>query len=188
MVGMGIGMGMTTDTPGYTHTDAYGATIAPIILASDKTELLRFKGDKTAWPVYLSIGNISKGVRHQPARYGSVLVGYLPVSKLHTFENNLVTEYHLFHYCMKWLVEPLVAAGQEGVEMVCADGMIQWVYPLLAAFIGDHPECYAKGNCRLGRRPQWSDLREVLTKRRNVLRNDKARQRRLRVSQGKTWT
>jgi hypothetical protein len=30
-----------------------GATIAPVILASDKTQLSRFKGDKSAWPVYV---------------------------------------------------------------------------------------------------------------------------------------
>ncbi|KAF8545688.1 hypothetical protein OG21DRAFT_1428831, partial [Imleria badia] len=37
-----------------------GATIAPVILASDKTELSWFRGDKSAWPVYLTIGNLSK--------------------------------------------------------------------------------------------------------------------------------
>jgi hypothetical protein len=37
-----------------------GATTAPIILASDKTMVLQFRGDKSAWPVYLSIGNIAK--------------------------------------------------------------------------------------------------------------------------------
>ncbi|KAG1884906.1 hypothetical protein F4604DRAFT_1676341 [Suillus subluteus] len=42
-----------------------GATIAPIILASDKTMLSQFRGDKSAWPVYLSIGNIAKEKRRQ---------------------------------------------------------------------------------------------------------------------------
>lgn len=37
-----------------------GATIAPIILASDKTCLSQFRGNKTAYPVYLSIENIAK--------------------------------------------------------------------------------------------------------------------------------
>lgn len=97
-----------------------GATIASMIIASDKTELSPFKGDKSAWPVYLSIGNVSKKVRCQTAWHTSVLVGYIPVSKLHMFENNLVAGYRLFHSCMKRILEPLVAAGQEGVEMVCA--------------------------------------------------------------------
>ena len=123
-----------------------------MILASDKTELLRFKGDKTTWLVYLSIGNISKHIRRQPARHASILLGYLPVSKLESFENNSVAGYRLFHYCMKRLVDPLVAAGRDGVEMVCADGRVRRVYPVLSAFIGDHPEqclvaCCAENRC-----------------------------------------
>ncbi|CDO69052.1 hypothetical protein BN946_scf184992.g1, partial [Trametes cinnabarina] len=36
------------------------ATVAPVILATDKTQLSTFSGDKQAWPVYLTIGNINK--------------------------------------------------------------------------------------------------------------------------------
>ncbi|KAF8545975.1 hypothetical protein OG21DRAFT_1479733 [Imleria badia] len=117
-----------------------GATVMPVILASNKTELSCFKGDKTAWPVYLTIGNISKEICREPSRHASVLLGYLPVSKLASFEDNLVAGYRLFHYCMKSILQPLVAAGQQGVEMVCADGCICRVFLILAAFIGDHPE------------------------------------------------
>jgi hypothetical protein len=37
-----------------------GGVVAPIILASDKTQLMAFGGDKKAWPVYLTISNITK--------------------------------------------------------------------------------------------------------------------------------
>ena len=39
-----------------------GATIAPIILSSNKTNLSHFSSDKQAWSVYLSVGNISKEI------------------------------------------------------------------------------------------------------------------------------
>ncbi|KAF8439423.1 hypothetical protein L210DRAFT_3402220 [Boletus edulis BED1] len=117
-----------------------GATVAPVILASNKTELSRFKGDKTAWPVYLTIGNLSKDVRRELSSHASVLLGYLLVSKLASFDDNLIAGYRLFHYCMKLLLYPLMVAGQEGIEMVCADGGIRGIFPILAAYIGDHPE------------------------------------------------
>ncbi|KAH7908341.1 hypothetical protein BJ138DRAFT_1013010 [Hygrophoropsis aurantiaca] len=102
-----------------------GATITPIILASNKTQLSQFKGDKTAWPVYLTIGNLAKEVRCQPSRHATVLLGYLPVSKLASFEDNSLAGYRLFHYCMQLLLEPLVNAGNNGIEMLCADSMIR---------------------------------------------------------------
>lgn len=45
--------------------DSNGATIAPIIIASDKTYLSNFSSDKSAWPVYLTIGNINKATHQQ---------------------------------------------------------------------------------------------------------------------------
>ncbi|KIK26765.1 hypothetical protein PISMIDRAFT_94556, partial [Pisolithus microcarpus 441] len=129
-----------------------GSTVSPVILASDKTKLSRFKGNKIAWPVYLSIGNLSKEVRHQPGRHASVLLGYLPVSKLESFDDNSIGRHRLFHYCMRRLLHPLVDAGRNGVEMVCADGQIRKVFPILAAYIRDHPEqclvaCCAENRC-----------------------------------------
>ncbi|KAI6102035.1 hypothetical protein EDD16DRAFT_1696689 [Pisolithus croceorrhizus] len=115
------------------HCLPSGGTVAPVILVSDKTELSHFKGDKNAWPVYLSIRNLSKEVCCQPSCHTSILLGYLPVSKLKSFDC-------LFHYCMRRILQPLVDAGQNGVEMVCTDGQIRRVFPILAAYVGDHPE------------------------------------------------
>jgi hypothetical protein len=38
------------------------ATCAPIIIATDKTQLTQFVGGKSAYPVYLTLGNIPKSL------------------------------------------------------------------------------------------------------------------------------
>ncbi len=119
-----------------------GATVTPVILASDKTQLSTFSGDKTAWPVYLSIGNIAKATRRSPSLRATVLIGYLPVAKLEVFSEKKCSlfGYQLFHDCMRSLLKPLVEAGTKGVDMVCSDGFIRTIYPIVAAYIADHQE------------------------------------------------
>jgi hypothetical protein len=128
--------------------------VAPIILASDKTKLSLFSGDKIAWPVYLTIGNILSTVRRQPLSNATILLGYLPYTNLACFSKDQHSDKlcTLFHQCMNDLLAPLCKAGKDGVEMLCPDGYTRWVFPLLAAYVADHPEqclvaCCKENHC-----------------------------------------
>lgn len=105
--------------------------------------LSKFRGDKTAWPIYLSIGNISKDVRRKPSLRATILIGYIPSEGLDGIEddtNRSHANWQLFHDCMRHILRPLKKAGLKGLPMICADGLTRQIFPILAAYIADYPE------------------------------------------------
>ncbi|PPQ92723.1 hypothetical protein CVT25_013764, partial [Psilocybe cyanescens] len=133
-----------------------GATVAPVIIATDKTQLTQFSGNKSAYPVYLTIGNIPKATRRKPSKHACVLIAYLSVDKLDRSKMN--DQQHrsrvqrIFHDSMRIVLQPLIDAGQKGVEMVSADGAVRKVHPILTCYVADYPEqclvtCTKYGTC-----------------------------------------
>ncbi|KAH7903050.1 hypothetical protein BJ138DRAFT_977429, partial [Hygrophoropsis aurantiaca] len=125
-----------------------GATIIPIIISSDKTQITLFR-NKTAYPVYLTIGNLPKSIRRKPSRHGQILLAYLPTTRLSHITNKASrrrTLANLFHACMSQIVQPLQTAGIEGIMMTSGDGVKRRCHPILASFVGDYPEqCLVTG-------------------------------------------
>ncbi|KAJ3722513.1 hypothetical protein C8R42DRAFT_532112, partial [Lentinula raphanica] len=141
-----------------------GATLAPVILATDKTQLTQFSGNKSAYPVYLTLGNIPKDLRRKPESRACVLIAYLsvdqPSKKGLSKRQFKLRKYQIFHRSMAIVLETLKKAGNPGgpgVEMVGGDGSVRRVYPVLAAYVADYPEqclvtCTKYGTCPKCRR------------------------------------
>ena len=99
--------------------------IAPVILASDKTQLSHFQA---CWIPPVSL------------LYGVEMVctdGF--VWKMYPVLAAYVTNYPE--------QSPMVGTGQNGVEMVCTDGFVWKMYPVLAAYVTDYPEQYLVACC-----------------------------------------
>ncbi|KAJ7871067.1 hypothetical protein B0H13DRAFT_2555721 [Mycena leptocephala] len=134
-----------------------GATIIPILLSSDKTQLTMF-GNKTAYPVYMTIGNIPKEIRCKPSRRAYILLAYLPTSRLGHIKNKAArrrTLVNLFHACLSFITAPLRDAGVTGISIASGDGVLRRGHPIVACCIGDYPEqllvtCVKTGWCPSG--------------------------------------
>ncbi|KAK7025769.1 hypothetical protein R3P38DRAFT_3531625 [Favolaschia claudopus] len=119
-----------------------GATIIPIIISSDKTQLTVF-GNKTAYPVYMTLGNIPKEIRRKPSRRAYILLGYLPTSKMKNITNKSARRRvlaNVFHACMRHILAPLEGPGTSGMQVTSGDGVMRRGHPIYATFVGDYPE------------------------------------------------
>lgn len=133
-----------------------GATVSPVNISSDKTNLSWFAGNKQGGLVYLTIGNISKNTHCKWSKHATILLSYLLVMKLECFDekNRAIQGYSLFHECMKSILDSLIEAGKEGVVMICADGKWYHVHPILAAYIANYPEQCLIACCQQNRCPK----------------------------------
>ncbi|KAF9777395.1 hypothetical protein BJ322DRAFT_1102350 [Thelephora terrestris] len=134
-----------------------GVTIVPLLISSDKTRVVMF-GTKSAYPVYLTIGNIPKELRRKPSRRTHVLLGYLPTTPLHHVSSTASRRRmvaNLFHYCMSRILAPLKQLATTGpIEMSTGNGVIRRTFPIFACFIGDYPEQVLVSGCKTGDCPK----------------------------------
>ncbi|KAH7903744.1 hypothetical protein BJ138DRAFT_1020140, partial [Hygrophoropsis aurantiaca] len=144
--------------------DKPGATIIPILLSSDKTQVTMFR-NKAAYPVYMTIGNLPKSIRRKPSQHAQILLAYLPTTKLEHISNCASRRRslaNLFHACMSHIVEPLKVAGKEGMSIASGDGVVRRGHPLLACYIGDYPEQLLISGMKTGECPKCDIPRDEL--------------------------
>ncbi|KAG1856501.1 hypothetical protein C8R48DRAFT_608231 [Suillus tomentosus] len=118
------------------------ATIIPVIISTDKTQVTMFC-NKTVYPVYLTIGNIPNDIHRKPSQCAHVLLAYLPTTHLEHITNKAShrrSMVNLYHACMAHVLSPLEKLVLTAWQCVANTGYDSRCHPLFACFIGDYPE------------------------------------------------
>ncbi|KAF8241404.1 hypothetical protein K440DRAFT_516453, partial [Wilcoxina mikolae CBS 423.85] len=114
-----------------------GSSVVLVMLGSGKTILSTLSGDKSAGPVYLSIGNLSKAKRQSVKLNGLILIIRLPRCpkgpKTHTIEIE-------YPESMATILCPLEEQAKSGIKVLCADIDTRNTYSRTASFLADYPE------------------------------------------------
>ncbi|KAG8730500.1 hypothetical protein FRC10_002649 [Ceratobasidium sp. 414] len=72
-----------------------------------------------------------------------LLISFIPVTPLTNITDTGERSkcgWQLFHACMESILEPLKVLSRVGMEVLCADGGVRRVFPILAAYLADFPE------------------------------------------------
>jgi hypothetical protein len=78
-----------------------GATIILILLATDRMMLTQHHSDESAWPIYLTIGNLDQATCCKQTVPRSVLLGFLPV----TLEAADDSKAHVYYAVMEMILK-----------------------------------------------------------------------------------
>ena len=114
-------------------------------------------GNRIAYPVYMTIGNLPKHICRKPSRQGQILLAYLPSSRLEHITNKAARRRalsNLFHKCMATILKPLVQAGIHGIKVVSGDGIARHGHPVFAMYVSDYPEQLLVTCCKTGTCPK----------------------------------
>ncbi|KAF8254220.1 hypothetical protein K440DRAFT_531597 [Wilcoxina mikolae CBS 423.85] len=117
----------------------HGSTVVPVILGSDTTMLSILSGDKSSWPVYLSIGNLSKAKQQFVKSNRLILIGLLPRCpngpKTHTIKI-------AYQESMATMLHPLEEPAKSRIKVLCADDCTCNAYSRITLFLADYSEQY----------------------------------------------
>ncbi|KAG0692011.1 hypothetical protein DFH29DRAFT_883251 [Suillus ampliporus] len=108
---------------------------------------------QTAYPIYLTIGNIPKEIWHKPSCGGHILLAYLPTAHLEHVTNKASCCWsiaNLYHACLSHVLAPLQSAGLEGVNMCSGDGALHHRHPFFTSSVGDYPEQLLASGIKFG--------------------------------------
>ena len=111
---------------------------------SDQTHLTNFSGDKKAWPVYVTIGNLPSTTCNRPGSMAIVLLALLPIpakfakSRAHKLQRQMNA--NTLEGVFELIFEALRDTTLQGVPIDCADSKVRRCFPILSGWIADHIE------------------------------------------------
>ena len=119
-----------------------GATLLGVILSSDKTNISVMTGGHSAYPLLISLANISSEYRNKDSNNAFLLLALIPIPKFihHKKAIRGMLTARLYHQCLDIVLAPLKAAAQLGVMLSDPLGNLRWCFTPLASFIVDTPE------------------------------------------------
>ncbi|THH16385.1 hypothetical protein EUX98_g9309 [Antrodiella citrinella] len=135
----------------------HGAMFTPIILGSDKTTVSVATGQNEYYPLYISLGNVTNGVR-RAHRNAVAILGFLAIPKgeRKDREDKHFRKFRrqLFHSSISTILQPLRPAMTVPEVAKCPDGHFRRVIYGLGPYIADYPEqvlaaCVVQGWCPL---------------------------------------
>ena len=119
--------------------------MVPIIGMSDQTNLTNFSGDKKAWPVYMTIGNLPSTIRNRPGSMAILLLGLLPIPPKLAKSSRADKLQRLINAdtlrgVFELIFAPLKGAAREGASIDCPDGKIRRCFLIMSVSIVEHRE------------------------------------------------
>ncbi|KAJ7607819.1 hypothetical protein DFH06DRAFT_1018419 [Mycena polygramma] len=114
-----------------------GATILGSVLSTDKTQLSRMTGNRSAYPGLIGLANIDMDFRMKASHHAFSLFIMVPIAKWLEKDPEIrgMLSNRLFHAIMDFVLAPVKKAAEIGVMMDDPTGWTRWCFTPLAADI-----------------------------------------------------
>ena len=124
-----------------------GSTIIPVFGSSDQTHLTNFSGDKKAWPVFLSLGNVRSSEWLKETPNCSILVALLPVllndcfhglGKSAELKAQQDDNREVLRKVFEIVFTPLTNLFERWKHMLYSDWRVRKCFPIICTWIADY--------------------------------------------------
>ncbi|KAJ7029673.1 hypothetical protein C8F04DRAFT_1187525 [Mycena alexandri] len=119
-----------------------GATLLGTIISTDKRQLTTMTGNRSAYPMLISLADLDMDFRMKAAHYASLLLALIPIAKFREKDAKVrgVLANRLFHAVLDFVLAPLKKCAEIGMMMSDPLGWRRWCFMPLVGYIVDTSE------------------------------------------------